>query len=153
MSYYSEKAKVYFRDEYNCAQAVVAAFCDKINIDFDIAVKLASSFGGGVGRLREICGAVSGMSIIAGLLYGYHSPHDISAKTAHYKLIQQLAQEFKEEFGTIICRELLGLSARADSPVPDKRTQEYYEKRPCVHIVAKATEILEKCINEKDSEK
>lgn len=147
MSDYSAKAMEYFKKGYNCAQSVVAAFCDKLNIDFDTAIKLSSSFGGGMGRLREVCGAVSGMFIVAGLLYGYDNPIDKNAKTAHYKLIQELAAEFKKANGSIVCRDLLGLNKGADSPVPDDRTKEYYLKRPCVQLVGMATEIIENYIN------
>ncbi|HKL73859.1 MAG TPA: C-GCAxxG-C-C family protein, partial [Clostridia bacterium] len=108
---------------------------------------LSSSFGGGMGRLREVCGAVSGMFIVAGLLYGYDNPVDKKAKTDHYKLIQELAAEFKKENGSIVCRELLGLGKEADTPVPDDRTKEYYSKRPCVELVGIAAEIIEKEIN------
>jgi len=147
MSNYSEVAMNYFKDGYNCAQAVVAAFCDRLNIDFETVIKMSSSFGGGMGRLREVCGAVSGMFIVAGLFYGYDNPQNKSAKTAHYKLIQELAAEFKDANGSIICRELLGLDKGAYSPVPDDRTREYYSKRPCKQLVGMAAEIIEKYIN------
>lgn len=146
MSDYSVKAMKYFKEGYNCAQSVVAAFCDKLSIDFETAIKLSSSFGGGMGRLREVCGAVSGMFIVAGLLYGYDNPIDKIAKTAHYKLIQDLATEFKKSNGSIICRDLLGLGKGADSPIPDDRTKEYYSKRPCVQLVGMAAEIIENYI-------
>lgn len=143
MSDYSGKAMEYFKQGYNCTQSVVAAFSDKLDIDFKTAIKLSSSFGGGMGRLREVCGAVSGMFIVAGLLYGYDNPVDKIAKTAHYKLIQDLAAEFKKANGSIICRELLGLGKGADSPIPDDRTKEYYSKRPCVQLVGMAADIIE----------
>lgn len=146
MSDTSEKAMEYFKQGYNCSQSVVAAFSDKLNIDFKTAIKLSSSFGGGMGRLREVCGAVSGMFIIAGLLYGYDNPVDKIGKTAHYKLIQDLATEFKKANGSIICRELLGLGKGADNPMPDDRTKEYYSKRPCVQLVGMAAEIIENYI-------
>jgi C_GCAxxG_C_C family probable redox protein len=146
MSDYSGKAMEYFKQGYNCTQSVVAAFRDKLNIDFKTAMKLSSSFGGGMGRLREVCGAVSGMFIVAGLLYGYDNPIDKIAKTAHYKLIQDLATEFKKSNGSIICRDLLGLGKGADSPIPDDRTKEYYSKRPCVQLVGMAAEIIENYI-------
>ena len=146
MSDYSGKAMEYFKQGYNCTQSVVVAFRDKLNIDFKTAMKLSSSFGGGMGRLREVCGAVSGMFIVAGLLYGYDNPIDKIAKTAHYKLIQDLATEFKKSNGSIICRDLLGLGKGADSPIPDDRTKEYYSKRPCVQLVGMAAEIIESYI-------
>lgn len=149
MSDTSEKAMEYFKQGYNCTQSVVAAFCDKLSIDFEIAIKLSSSFGGGMGRLREVCGAVSGMFIIAGLLYGYDNPVDKIGKTAHYKLIQDLATEFKKANGSIICRELLGLKG-ADNYMPEIRTEEYYSKRPCKQLVGIAAQILEDYINQKE---
>jgi len=95
-----------------------------------------------------VCGAVSGMFMVAGLLYGYDDPQDYNAKTKHYGRIQQLADEFRKANGSIICRELLGLGAGADSHVPEKRTQEYYRKRPCVQIVGMAAAIMENYIQE-----
>ena len=150
---YSEKAMAYFKQGYNCAQAVVAAFCDKLNIDFDTAMKLSSSFGGGMGRLREVCGAVTGMFTVAGLLYGYTDSASQEAKAAHYKLIQDLAAKFKEENGSIVCRELLELNREgADNPVPDARTKQYYAKRPCVQLVGMAAEILGALIDEREGD-
>ena len=140
---FSEKL---FKDGYNCSQAVVGAFSDLIDIDFETLMKLSSSFGGGMGRLREVCGAVSGMFIVLGLLKGYHSPDDNDGKKEHYKNIQALAKKFEEENGSIICRELLGLSVKKEEPIPEKRTEEYYKKRPCVEMVKSAVAILEKMV-------
>lgn len=140
---FSEKL---FKDGYNCSQAVVGAFSDLIDIDFETLMKLSSSFGGGMGRLREVCGAVSGMFIVLGLLKGYNSPDDNDGKKAHYKNIQALAKKFEEENGSIICRELLGLSVKKEEPIPEKRTEEYYKKRPCVEMVKSAVAILEKMV-------
>lgn len=144
----SESAKKLFEQGYNCAQAVFCAFCEDEGIDFKTGLKLSSSFGGGMGRLREVCGAVSGMFMAAGIIYGYDSNDDKQAKTAHYKLIQELAGKFKEENGSIICRDLLGLNRQKDSYVPQDRTKEYYKKRPCAELVAVAAEILENYIEE-----
>ena len=144
MSIYSKKAVENFKSGYNCAQSVFLAFADEFNIDKETALKLSSSFGGGMGRLREVCGAVSSMFAIAGLKHGYTSNNDDVAKTKHYELIQSLAQDFKEEFGTIICRELLNLPQGADSPIPSKRTEEYYQERPCEDFIKYASEIIEK---------
>ena len=104
---------------------------------------MSSSFGGGMGRLREVCGTVSSMFAIAGLKYGYSSSDDDVAKAKHYELIQSLAEKFKSKFGTYICRELLELPEGADSPVPSKRTEEYYNSRPCEAFVRYAAEIIE----------
>lgn len=152
MTDHSEKAMYLFKQGYNCSQSVVLAFCDKIGLDEETALKMSSSFGGGMGRLREVCGAVTGMFMVAGMLYGYSDPKDNKTKTEHYKLIQMLANEFREENGFIICRELLGLGAGADKPVPELRTQEYYKKRPCAELVGCAAKIMEKYIKERENE-
>lgn len=140
---YSKIAGELFAQGYNCSQSVLLAFADDIDISRETAAMIASSFGGGMGRLREVCGAVSGMFMTAGLLAGYSDPKDHAEKTAHYKRIQELAERFKGYTGSIICRELLGLKKTgADSYVPEKRTDEYYKKRPCremVEIAAKIT--------------
>ncbi len=146
---YSQRAIELFRQGYNCSQAVFAAFCEELDIDFETALKLASSFGGGMGRLREVCGAVSGMFLVAGMKYGYTDPKDISAKTEHYKLIQKLAARFREYNDSIICRELLGLKEGPDTPVPEARTGEYYKKRRCADLVGIAAQIMEEAIAEK----
>ena len=146
---YAEKAMALFREGYNCTQAVVGTFADELEIEIDTAMKLASSFGGGMGRLREVCGAVSGMFIVAGLKFGYSDPKDKELKTEHYKLIQELADKFKEEHPSIVCRELLGLDQKKESYVPEDRTENYYKKRPCVQIVGKAAEIIGEYLQEK----
>ena len=143
MGIYSEKACTNFKNGYNCAQAVLLAFAEVLGIDDAFALKLASSFGGGMGRLREVCGAVSAMFMIAGLLQGYTEPNNDETKAQHYKLIQNLGNEFKSRCGSIICRELLGLPDGADSPIPSKRTDEYYQQRPCENCIKTAAEIIE----------
>ncbi len=148
----SQEAIDFFKQGYNCSQSVFLAFCDKTGFEPETALKISSSFGGGMGRLREVCGAVSGMLMVAGVLYGYFDPKDNKAKAKHYKLIQELANKFKEQNGSIICRELLGLGAGADKPVPELRTDEYYKKRPCAELVGCAAEIMEKYIIERENE-
>ncbi len=138
-----EKAMSLFKEGYNCSQAVFGAFAEELELDFETAVKIASSFGGGMGRMREVCGAVSGMFMVAGMKCGYSSPTDTQSKTAHFKLIQDLAAEFKASNGSIVCRELLGLEGKDNSHVPSERTKEYYKKRPCAELVGEAAEILE----------
>lgn len=133
---------------YNCAQSIVLAFEDLLPVDKCMLSKMASSFGGGMGRLREVCGSVSGIFMIAGLLYGYDGPETGEIKAEHYARIQELAHRFEEKHGTIICREMLGLSVRHDVPTPEARTNEYYKKRPCVEIIGDAAEILEQYILE-----
>jgi C_GCAxxG_C_C family probable redox protein len=132
-----------FREGYNCSQAILGVYCDKLNLDFKTAIKLSSSFGGGMGRLREVCGAVSSMFMIAGLKYGYTDPKNISLKQKHYELIQKLAERFKDKNGSIICRELLVLNLHHDSPSPDERTEEYYNKRPCTEIIKSTAAIID----------
>ena len=143
MGIYSEKAVNNFKTGYNCAQSVFLAFAEDFGIDKETALKLSSSFGGGMGRLREVCGAVSSMFAIAGLKEGYTSPNNDEAKAKHYELIQSLADDFKSKFNTIICRELLELPEGKDSPIPSKRTEEYYQTRPCEAFVRYAAEIIE----------
>ncbi len=145
---YEEYAKSLFLNGYNCSQSVVCAFSDILNVDEKLLMRLSSPFGGGMGRLREVCGAVSGMFIVLGLLEGYDDVTDINLKTELYKKVQKLASEFEEENGTIICRELLGLDKGKDSPVPEARTKEYYEKRPCPDKVKSAAGILANFIYE-----
>lgn len=149
MENYSDKAMNLFKQGYNCSQAVFLAFNDKTTgLDEESALKIASSFGGGMARLREVCGAVSGMFMTAGILYGYSNPNDNKEKTEHYKRIQKLAEKFKSQNGSIICRELLGLGNGADKPVPELRTEAYYKKRPCVELVGCAAAIMEDYIRE-----
>ena len=141
---YREKASALFKEGYNCSQAVLLTFCEDLGLDREIAALIASSFGGGMGRLREVCGAVSGMFMVAGIKKGYTSPKDTEGKKSHYQLIQKLAEEFKKENSSIICRELLGLPAGADRPEPQERTKQYYQKRPCSELVGSAAEIIAK---------
>lgn len=147
-SKYAKKAMDYFKQGYNCSQAVFLAFSDLYNMDESTALKLSSSFGGGMGRLREVCGAVSGMFMVAGIIYGYESPQDQEKKSEHYERIQELAAEFQSINHSIVCRELLGLTQKKDIPVPEQRTAEYYKKRPCVEMVGTAAAIMEKYIME-----
>lgn len=143
---YSDKAVENFKQGYNCAQSVFLAFAQEFGFDNETALKLSSSFGAGMGRLREVCGAVSSMFAIAGLKHGYTSPDDDETKAKHYELIQKLAEKFKTQHDSIICRELLGLPEGADSPIPSKRTEEYYQERPCELFIRTAAEIIEKDI-------
>ncbi|MEQ8156594.1 MAG: C-GCAxxG-C-C family protein [Clostridiaceae bacterium] len=139
---YRDCAIELFKQGYNCSQAVFAAFYEECGVDFETALKISSSFGGGMGRLREVCGAVSGMFMAAGMKYGYSDPKDAESKIEHYKRIQELAQEFKEKNGSIVCRELLGLSVKSENHIPEERTDEYYKKRPCAELVGDAAEIM-----------
>ena len=143
-----EAAMDNFMKGYNCCQSIVLAFEDMLPVDRALLSKLSSSFGGGMGRLREVCGSVSGMFMAAGLLYGYEEPETGSVKAEHYARIQELARRFEEKHGSIVCRELLDLSVRHDRPLPEERTDEYYKKRPCPELIGDAAEILEQFIKE-----
>ena len=141
----AEQAAKLFYDGYNCAQAVALAFCDMTGLDETFTAKMASSFGGGMGRMREVCGAVSGMLLVTGILYGY--TEDVgTAKKEHYALVQELAGKFREKAGSIVCREIL--KNPPSDPVPSPRTEEYYAQRPCVRMVYLAASILEEYIAE-----
>lgn len=148
MTDHTEKAFKLFAEGRNCAQAVFLAFTDVTGLDEQTALMLSSSFGGGMGRLREVCGTCSAMFMVAGMLYGYTSNNDDKEKAEHYKRIQYLAGQFKEKHDTIICRELLKSLSVDSSPIPEKRTPEYYKVRPCVKFVRTAAEILDRYIAE-----
>lgn len=140
MKNYATHAAELFESGYNCAQAVTVAFCDVIGMEEKAAAAMASSFGGGMGRMREVCGAVSGMLLVAGILYGYETPGDDSVKAAHYQRVQQMASQFRQEAGSIICREILKNPPSDPSPTP--RSAEYYQMRPCTRMVYLAAEIM-----------
>jgi len=148
---HEEKAKELFKEGYNCAQSVFCAYCEETNIDLHTALKLSSSFGGGMGRLREVCGAVTGMFMVAGVLYGYEDPTNQKLKADHYARIQKLANEFREQNNSIICRELLGSEGNDTTPIPQARTKEYYTKRPCIDLVGDAAKIIENYIKENEN--
>ena len=136
-------AKLFF-EGYNCAQAVAMTFADVVGLDEKFCAKAVSSFGGGMGRLREVCGAVSGMLFVAGILYGYDTKDDDTVKKAHYARVQELAGKFREEVGSIVCREILKNPPSDSTPSP--RTEQYYKDRPCVHMVTLAVKIMEQYI-------
>ena len=139
---HSMKAAELFLSGSNCAQAIVVAYCDLTGLEPSFAAKLSSSFGGGMGRLREVCGAVSGMLTVVGLLYGYDDPgHEDANKKAHYQLVQELAGKFREEVGSIVCREILKNPPSDPNPTP--RTAEFYKVRPCARMVMTAANILD----------
>lgn len=143
------KAKRLFKEEgYNCCQAVVLAYNDIFELDDTTAATIASGFGGGMGRMREVCGSVSGMTILAGFISPADDPSVKSARTANYALVQELAGEFREINGSILCKELLGLvpigggNIPKESPEPSDRTAEYYKKRPCEELVGISARIV-----------
>ena len=141
---HSEKAAQLFLEGYNCAQAVAVAFCDVTGLDEKFTAKTISAFGGGMGRLREVCGAVSGMFFVLGHLYGYDTPGDDVEKKQLYGRVQELAAKFRDLNGSIICRELL--DNPPSDPNPSPRTAEYYAKRPCVRMVMTAADLLDEFI-------
>lgn len=143
-----EKAMQSFLDGYNCSQCMMLAFEDYLTIDIETALKIASPFGGGMGRLREVCGSVSGMFMVFGFLKGYHQPNDYDGKKELYEHIQELARRYEEANGSIICRNLLGLQVQRQEAAPEKRTEEYYKNRPCAAKIGSAAEILEIYLNE-----
>lgn len=138
-----QKAIDLFEDGgYNCSQAVILAYCDLFDMDFEVAAKVASSFGGGMGRLREVCGAVTGMFALIGLKYPAADPSDREARSTNYAKVQELAAQFKSEMGSYICAELLQIRREPQEPVPSERTKLYYNLRPCTRCVATAARIF-----------
>lgn len=131
----------------NCAQAVFASFCDLTGYNFDEALRLSSPFGGGMGRLREVCGACSAVFLVAGALYGY-GEHSDEAKAKLYARVQELAERFKDANGSYICRDLLGISEGKSSPEPSVRDDNYYKTRPCLRFVKSAAALLDDFVRE-----
>lgn len=137
-----EMAVSLFKEGFNCSQSVVAAFADKYGFTHEQALKMSASFGGGIGRMRETCGAACGLFMLAGLETGATEGADREGKAANYALVQELAEEFKQRNGALRCADLLGLSKK--EPVvstPEARTDQYYAKRPCVKMVEEAARI------------
>ena len=143
----SERARQAFEQGYNCSQAVAVAYADVLGMDADAVATLVQPLGGGMGRLREVCGAVSGMTMVAGFLSPNAQPNDNDNKKRLYSLVQSLAEEFRAENGAIVCRELLGLAQQKDDPTPSPRTGEYYKRRPCADYVEIAARIVGEKIN------
>ena len=145
-----EKAKRLFKEGgYNCCQAVVLAYSDLFGLEEETAAAISSGFGGEMGRMREVCGAVSGMVMLAGLIRPASDPSVKDWRTANYALVQKMAGEFRDMNGSIVCKELLGLvpmgsctPAPKESPEPSDRTPEYYKKRPCEELVGIAARIV-----------
>ena len=131
----AEQAVTFFKSGYNCAQSVYMAYADLFDMDPKTAAIIAAPLGAGMGRMREVCGTVSGAALVAGLAIPCVDPHDLDPKTRCYSLVQQVAERFRQENGSIICRELLGVAPTKESPIPSPRTESYYKKRPCVELV------------------
>lgn len=139
------RAKNNYLMGYSCAQAVVLAFSDVTGLDDRTALRMASSFGGGMGKLRETCGALTGMMIVAGLIYGYDDPMDFIDKSEHFARVRRLASKFKQENGSMICRELRGVDEN-DRPLPAVASTLGFESRPCAELCASAARILDNYI-------
>ncbi len=144
-SYRGQLAKKNFESGYNCTQSVLLAYEDYLKekgLDPNTVLRMASPLGGGFSRMREVCGTVSALCLLIGLTDGYDAPDD-AKKKALYSKAQELMQEFQEQNGSIVCRELLGLKQKRDEPTPSKRTSEYYAKRPCAELCAVSAAIFE----------
>ena len=140
-----ERAQNYFKSGYNCAQAVVMAFDDVMEQSPEMLARLTAPFGGGMGRMREVCGTVSGMAFLAGAISPAVDPSNLEERKANYALVQHFAEQFRRENGDIVCRRLLGLEPmveRTETAMPSQRTEEYYKKRPCVEYVGCAARIV-----------
>ena len=136
------RAKELFNSGYNCAQSVAMAFADITPLDAEMVATITASFGGGLGRLREVCGAVSGMAFVASFISPCPTATDAAAKKQNYALVQEFAEQFRQQNGNIVCRSLLGLDRPKDEPTPSPRTAEYYRKRPCAEYVYDAALIV-----------
>lgn len=147
---HAQKARELFLKGANCSQAVFAAFSDVTGMTESEACRLAAAFGGGFARQREVCGAVSGMTLVLGALYGYDDIVDQHKKAEIYAKEQALCNRFREKYGTIICRELLQnrVAGIGTTPVPDARTEEYYKTRPCLATIETAAELMDTFIRE-----
>jgi C_GCAxxG_C_C family probable redox protein len=135
------KAVDLFESGYNCSQSVFMAYADLYDFDVETAAKIATSFGGGMGRLREVCGAVSGMFMVLGLKYPANDVTDKKAKTDNYEAVQKTAKEFKHEMGSYICADILKIKREPENTTPSERNAKYYALRPCSRCVAIAAEI------------
>ena len=142
-------AKQLFENGYNCSQAIVLAFKDELKLDETTLFSMSSSFGGGISRLREVCGCVSAMALVMGLLYGNYDPLDNEKKANHYKLIQELTMKFKDKFNSYNCATLLNKENKIDSYIPEIRNESYYSKRPFGKYIEYMANIIEKKINER----
>ena len=143
-----DRAYENFLKGYNCTQAVTVAFAEELGLNEQTAARLSCGFGGGMGRMREVCGTFSGIVMVLSQLYGYSDPKNIAAKKDLYEKIRALAAKFRADNGSILCRELLGLEKAEDSAAPEPRTAEYYKKRPCPGLCRYAADILEEFIKE-----
>ncbi|MGL4333079.1 MAG: C-GCAxxG-C-C family protein [Bacteroidales bacterium] len=146
-----EKAIAYFKEGYNCSQAVFMAYADLFDINPELAKAIPTSLGGGMGRLREVCGAVSGMFLLVSMKYPVLNANDKETKKKNYATVQQLAETFSRKNGSIVCRELLQLNVKKEDPTPEDRTEMYYKRRPCVEYVADAVRIFGEMLQKSDN--
>ncbi len=147
MSKHSNRALELFKQGYNCSQAVFCAFCDEFGMDEETALKVSAGLGGGVGRMREVCGTITGAALVAGMLYGATDGKDSQKKAETYEKVREIADEFRKDNPSIICRELLGLTKEAqakETATPEARTEHYYKKRPCSELVENTAKIIDK---------
>ncbi len=147
MSKHSDRALELFKQGYNCSQAVFCAFCDEFGMDEETALKVSAGLGGGVGRMREVCGTITGAALVAGMLYGTADGKDSQKKAETYEKVREIADEFRKDNPSIICRELLGLTKEAqakETATPEARTEHYYKKRPCSELVENTAKIIDK---------
>ncbi|MCR5484036.1 MAG: C-GCAxxG-C-C family protein [Clostridiales bacterium] len=142
---HEKKAEELFLKGYNCAQAVAASFADVLGMPEDVLLKSSCAFGGGFARQRYVCGALSGAGMVLGLLYTDPSP---DGKKSNYQLVRGFSDSFKDEFGSIICSELLSGASHDDPPTPSERTNEFYKKRSCLDCVKFAARLLDEKIAE-----
>jgi len=146
MSKHSDRALELFKQGFNCSQAVFCAFCDEFDMDEETALKVSAGLGGGVGRMREVCGTITGAALVAGMLYGSADGKDSQKKAETYEKVQQITEEFRKDNPSIICRELLGLTKAAqakETATPEARTEHYYKKRPCSELVENMAKIID----------
>ena len=145
----AEKAKQLFFEGYNCTQAILCAFSDVTGYDMETSARLGSSFGGGLARLRQTCGAVSGAALVLGIVKGYDDPKDYEAKKQHYALVREFAGKFQEKNGSINCGELLKMASVNPQAGghPEQRSEEYYRKRPCPELIYDAALILDEMLS------
>ena len=142
----AQRAKELFLQGFNCSQSVVASCCDLYDLDEQTALRISASFGGGIARMRHVCGAASGMFMLAGLEKGSITG-SAEEKKANYTFVRELADDFRNEHGSIICADLMGIAREPQDPTPAPRTEEYYHKRPCGDIIASAVHIYLKRLN------
>ena len=150
-----ERAVAFFKEGYNCSQSVVAAYADMYGYTTEQALMMSASFGAGIGRMRETCGAACGMFLLAGLQTGCTDPKDAAGKGANYAVVQDLAAKFAHINGSIVCAELLGLREKSQSGIgsptaPQERNAEYYKKRPCVEMVRSAATLFGEYLNTRE---